>query len=461
MTTRAAADVPAASIYNRVFWISYAANAAAVAANALTFRFAELVNWLGGTESTTGRIAGIGVIGALAMRLVLGPAIDRFGVRRLWIGGAVLIVASCGTFWATTELTWKLYAVRVVFDVSLAIVFTCSIVHIQNLVPPGLRTEVIASLGSSGFVGMVGGSLLGDAILRAVPEERLRFQVLFGTACAFALAYAVLAWIATRRDVHIRPHHTPSAPVLLARYWPGMVVAAAMMIGTWFTVFSVFLTRFATHLGLRGIGTFFVAYCSAAFAFRLMVRNWDQTIGRHRMILLGLGSNAVGCLLLTAVSREWHFVLPAVFSGFGHALLFPAVVSLGAGSFPREYRGTGTTLVLGFTEVGRLIFAPLLGAIIDRYGFAAMFGTVAATMCVTALTYRLTAARRPDVDHHPTEHAVDGHSAGGGAVHRPGLAESAACVVVQDSAGDAATDGEQTEDEVPVALPFPNVGSSA
>ena len=44
---------------------------------------------------------------------------------------------------------------------SLAGMFTCSIVHIQNQVPAERRTEVIGNLGSSGFLGMIVGSLLG------------------------------------------------------------------------------------------------------------------------------------------------------------------------------------------------------------------------------------------------------------------------------------------------------------
>ncbi|NQY86066.1 MAG: hypothetical protein HRT34_15070, partial [Alcanivorax sp.] len=44
------------NVYNRVFWFAYAANIVMVGANALTFRFAELIAFLGGTELTTGEI---------------------------------------------------------------------------------------------------------------------------------------------------------------------------------------------------------------------------------------------------------------------------------------------------------------------------------------------------------------------------------------------------------------------
>ncbi len=51
------------SIYNRVFWMAYAANVSLVMANALTFRFAEFVSWLGGSEQTAGTIVSVGIFG--------------------------------------------------------------------------------------------------------------------------------------------------------------------------------------------------------------------------------------------------------------------------------------------------------------------------------------------------------------------------------------------------------------
>ena len=94
-------------------------------------------------------------------------------------------------------------------------------------------------------------------------------------------------------------------------------------------------------------------------------------------------------------------MLPAICSGFGHALLFPAVVSLGTEAFPREYRGTGTTLVLGFFDLGGALSAPILGYIIDRYngaGFSQMYFSAAAASVVVAVGYSLTGLKRPDSD---------------------------------------------------------------
>ena len=58
-------------------------------------------------------------------------------------------------------------------------------------------------------------------------------------------------------------------------------------------------------------------------------------------------SSCVGTCGRVRKISDWLFVSPALLCGFGHALLFPAVVSIGAGKFPVHYRGSGTTLVLG------------------------------------------------------------------------------------------------------------------
>jgi hypothetical protein len=65
------------TVYNRVFWLSFAANLSLVAANALTFRFAELVAYMGGSERVAGEIVSFSVLMALGARLILGQKLDR------------------------------------------------------------------------------------------------------------------------------------------------------------------------------------------------------------------------------------------------------------------------------------------------------------------------------------------------------------------------------------------------
>ena len=378
-------------IYNRLFWFCYLANVLLVTANAITFRFADLITYLGGNEELVGDIVSCGVFVALIGRFFLGQGIDRYGVRKLWALSAAIFVVGAGGMTFCRNLGWEIFALRMCFATGIAGMFTCSVVHIQLNVPQHRRTEVIGSLGSSGFVGMILGTQVSDLMLRLLPPGNAQFYALFGIPAVLGFCYFLIVLYVTNNDVHRRPQVTPAAHQLLFRYWPGQVMLVAIMMGLSFTVISVFLTRFVAYRHLGGIGTFFLGYAISAFFIRIYTRRWGETVGRNKMITMGLMGHAIGHTILPSITQEWMLIGPSILCGFGHALLFPAVVSLGTESFPPQYRGTGTTIVLGFFDAGAIIFAPILGGIIDNWGFYPMFYTSASVMTLTATIYTLTA----------------------------------------------------------------------
>jgi MFS family permease len=378
-------------IYNRLFWFCYLANVLLVTANAITFRFADLITYLGGNEELVGDIVSCGVFVALIGRFFLGQGIDRYGVRKLWALSAAIFVVGAGGMTFCRNLGWEIFALRMCFATGIAGMFTCSVVHIQLKVPQHRRTEVIGSLGSSGFVGMILGTQVSDLMLRLLPPGNAQFYALFGIPAVLGFCYFLIVLYVTNNDVHRRPQVTPAAHQLLFRYWPGQVMLVAIMMGLSFTVISVFLTRFVSYRHLGGIGTFFLGYAISAFFIRIYTRRWGETVGRNKMITMGLMGHAIGHTILPSITQEWMLIGPSILCGFGHALLFPAVVSLGTESFPPQYRGTGTTIVLGFFDAGAIIFAPILGGIIDNWGFYPMFYTSASVMTLTATIYTLTA----------------------------------------------------------------------
>lgn len=387
--------------------MAYLANSLLVMGNALTFRFAELVKYLHATESATGDIVAVGTAVAVVLRLSVSHVLDDHGTRRIWPICTLLYIAGSLMFLVPLVIpeTFSMglagvFVARAAFFVGLTGMFACSMTHIQNQVPADRRTEIIGNLGSSGFVGMIVGSNFGDWLLYAIDDRKVAFLVLFGGAAAIGVLYLMIVILLTRDHVHIRPAPTPPAFRLLLRFWPGAVILAAMIMGLGVTATQTFLTRFATHQQIEGIGAFFTGYALSAFGFRLLVQNWSQTIGRHWMLVRGLLGHVTGHLMLAYVTSWWQFIPASILCGFGHALLFPAVVSLGAGAFPKECRGTGTAIILGFTDFGSLIFAPILGRIIVDFGFRAMYLTSSGSALAVALVYMLIAMRHLDEESH-------------------------------------------------------------
>ena len=180
-----------------------------------------------------------------------------------------------------------------------------------------------------------------------------------------------------------------------------------MMMGMALTVPATFLTLFRDHQQLEGIGKFFWFYAPTAIVMRLAGRRWPEYIGRRNAALIGLLSLMVSMLLYLQVHSEWDLAWPALAAGTGQALLFPAVTTLGAESFPERYRGTGTTLILSFVDVGALCGAPTLGLLIVHFSFRTMFLTSAATIALAALAFLASSiARRLRVEPQPEPSAV-------------------------------------------------------
>ena len=73
----------------------------------------------------------------------------------------------------------------------------------------------------------------------------------------------------------------------------------------------------------------------------------------------------VSLLAICRSRSEWGLMVPGVFAGIAHAVLFPAVTAQGSAAFPNRYRGLGTTVMLAMLDLGMLIGAPLIGGMVE------------------------------------------------------------------------------------------------
>ena len=215
--------------------------------------------------------------------------------------------------------------------------------------------EMVGMLGTAGFLGSVGGTLLGDVLLGATPIEWPQVQQMFIVAGLLGLAAFPFAWAATSGEK--RPHVCNDPPLLqvLRRHHPGMVLAVGVAMGMGLGLPSTFLRTFAAELDIPRIGLFFTVYAVAAIITRILTRRWSERFGNRPMILLGMAGMAASQLSLLLVHVEWQLIAPAIVFGCSHAVLFPAVVAAGSGTFPRRHRGVATLLVLSTWDVGLLL----------------------------------------------------------------------------------------------------------
>ena len=378
-------------LYGVSFWVAYLANLLVVTANTLTFRFADFVAHLDGSATDTGLILGLAMGISVVVRIWIGRVVDQMGPRWMWMASAAALVGSCLGFITLRSLGPTIFLIRIVYACGIAGVFSCSVIHLCTDAPLDRRAELIGTLGTSGFIGMILGPQLGDWIFNNPALRESRFVIMFLVSAAMDCVYLALVIYMTRQSARPLPHDAPPLGQLLMVYWPGTLVAVAMMMGMAQTLVSTFLTLFRDHQHLDGIGKFFWFYAPTAILMRLAGRRWPERIGRKTSTLIGLMSLVGSMLLYLLVESEWDLAWPALTAGTGQALLFPAVTTLGAESFPERYRATGTTLILGFVDLGGLCSAPVLGMIIDHFGFRTMFLSAAFTISCVMVVFMISA----------------------------------------------------------------------
>lgn len=382
------------------FWMTFAANLCASTVLAVLFRFADFVEVLGGTEKDLGNIVGVGMVGALGVRLAQGLGIDRFGPRRVWILSLILLAGGCAAHLAVHSLHGpNVYLLQIAIRTALAGAFGASITYVTYQVPPARAVEVLGSLGSSGFVGMMLGTALGDLVSGGAQVTRVHVDNVFLICTFLSLAGLVFAWRATMDPVRAPQRQLPPLIPVIKRFHPGVLLLVALAIGIGLGLPAVFVRPFAEEQGITLMAWFFWTYAPTAFVLRLATRRFSVVYGVRPMILTGLGAAVLGSLTLMLVTRGWHFLLPGFFFGVCHALIFPSVTGAGSTSFPARFRGVGVALVLAMFDLGNLIGSPLGGSLhhlAKENGWSpwpVVFSTFAAILFAIALVYAFVSQR--------------------------------------------------------------------
>jgi len=385
-------DAPTA--YGAPFWLAYVGNTLTLVAVSLLYRYADFVVYLGGTEWHLGWIVGVGMVGSLAVRAALGVGIDHYGPRAVWLAALALFSASCLAHLAVGSCHGPvIYLLRIAWCCSVAGIFGAAMTFVSRRAPEQRMAEMIGMLGTSGFVGMVLGTQLGDLLLGTRTIEWRQIQLMF-VAAALATAIAMIfVYLATRGEVRLPRIERPPLIDLLRRHLPPAVLMVGIAMGVGLSLPTTFLRTYAAELDIPRMGLFFSVYAPTALITRLLTRRLPERFGTTPMILVGLAALAVSQGLFLLVRVEWQLIIPGVTYGFAHAVLFPSVVAAGSRAFPQQHRGLGTTLMLGTWDAGQLIGAPAAGAILHCSGwfqlppYPTLFVTMAGLLATVGLAF--------------------------------------------------------------------------
>lgn len=312
-------------------------------------------------------------IGLAVGQLVLGTLSDRFGRRRLLIGGMTLLVIS-SMLCATAPTVQLLILWRIVMGISGAAGIVIGRAIAADLTTGNAAARVFSLLGLIAGIGPILGPILGGLVLTSAGWRAIFWAVLLFAVLLLAGVLLLIPETLPRSARHtggFREFLHTATGILTHRRYLGYAVAFWFGFGTMFAYISASPFVVQRILGFSP-GQFTLVFAGNAAGIVLAGSLSAWLVGRVKASTLagiGLGSQLVGALTLIAValsgSAPAAIILPALFlittgAGFimGNCTAL-AVAGIAA-------RGTAMALLgcVQFLVAGTV--APLVGLAGDR-----------------------------------------------------------------------------------------------
>ncbi|MBA3349739.1 MAG: MFS transporter [Actinobacteria bacterium] len=192
-----------------------------------------------------------------------------------------------------------------------------------------------------------------------------------------ALASGLAAMLGTKVS-ETRPPidpHSASPPLIHpAGLIPGAILGSIIC---GLAGFDSFVPLYALQLGLSGSGAIFLLFSGIVLTIRSVGARLPDRLGHHNVARVGLVSTAAGLVLISAWGTTAGLFAGTAIFAIGHALSFPALMSLAVSAAPPAERsaviGTFTAwfdLAFGSGAIG-------LGIVASAFGYRGSFATAA------------------------------------------------------------------------------------
>lgn len=337
---------------------------------------------LGISESGIGVAYSLSALAALLLRPLLGRTLDVVHRRTvLRVAGVLNIIGIVvlALVDVVGPLLWVAFLSQRVLQIFL---FTTILAYAADSIPVDIRTLGLAIFGLSGLIPITVANLMGDPLL-----NRLGYEGVIGTAAVAAVISWTLVW------------RLPLLPVLGRRprrnFWS--VVAQRNLLPVWWITLMfalateaafVFIRPFVNARRIGTLGLFFVVYGTFAIVTRLAGGRL-ATFSPRRVTVIGVATQGVGTVLLGTAASLPVLLAAAALMGAAHGTVFPLLSTQVVNRARTAERGSAVSVFTALLDVGLLVVAPVVGAIIEAADYDVAFGSVGAVVAVGAVVYLL------------------------------------------------------------------------
>jgi MFS family permease len=331
----------------------------------------------GASPSAIGWSAGVFGISSVLTSIVVGAYIDRVSRRRMFAASALLMAATSVGFALIDSMGPAVFLLRTLQGIAFTMQMASFSTLVAELAPASRLGEAVGMAGSS--------MLIMNAVAPAVDEPLARafgWPSAYMLAAIAALLSAVLV-LETKSRRRIARSGNGSLLVVWRRSATRVYCGVTMLTAIAFATMFTFLQPAALAAGYRDVGSFFVAYATAACAVRLFFGWLPDHYGRRRVAVLALVPYALVVGYVALAGPTSLVAIGAVF-GFAHGVFFPALNALAIETTLVAERGRLMTVFAGTFNLGAWGGAAVLGPIVEAAGYGLVFA-IGAVSAVGAL----------------------------------------------------------------------------
>jgi predicted MFS family arabinose efflux permease len=347
----------------------------------LMVHFPGYLDGLGVSEGTFGVLYAVGAVSALLLRPAFGKLLDLTHRRTVLLFAGALNAVFVLSFILTSAwgpLLWVLFLSQRVLQIGL---FTAMLTYAADAIPESRRTQGLAIFGLSGLLPIALGGVLGDVLIGS-----FGFHGLFVAASLVGFASWGLVWtfplLAIRGPGPRRGFFNALAQRnLLPVWWITLSFAAGLE-----TLFT-FTRTFVDDRQLGSAGLFFGIYGLAAAVTRILGgRSYDR-IPQRPLVLIAIVSYGLSLMMLGLAQAVPLFAIAAALGGMAHGAVFPVLSSSVIYRARVSERGSALSIFTSIFDVALLVFAPLVGLLIEGFSYAVAFSAMGAFLLIGGVVY--------------------------------------------------------------------------
>lgn len=323
---------------------------------------------LGSGNFAVGVTVGAFAITAVMLRPFVGRVSDRRGRKILIIGGGLVVGASIAGYALAGSLLPLLFA-RLVTGVGEAAFYVGAATVINDIAPNERRGEALSYFSLALFGGLAVGPVVGETILEAGGFDWVWVAAATSAATAGIVGFFV---------GDTRPEGAGQTEVRLihrSALLPGTVLGTNI----WgLATFSAFIPLYVLQIGMSGSRFVFALNSAIIISIRLFGAKLPDKLGPRRSSQLALWGVAIGFVVMAVWDQPVGLFVGTVFYSIGHALLFPALMTMAINAAPVAERGAVIGTFTSFFDLFFGIGAASAGAIASLVGYNGAFAIAGA-----------------------------------------------------------------------------------